>query len=275
MQPSSDIPTLFDRTALDARRTRIRDDALFLHRIARDEVEDRLDVVNRTFTAPVVVSPVPDLWQDLLPGTRVIADGDVLDLEEQSHDLVIHAMALHWANDPVGQIIQCRRALKPDGLFLSLAFGGRTLHELRTALAQAETQVTGGLSPRVAPMAEIRDMGALLQRAGLALPVADVVPLTADYRDIFHLMQDLRAMGEGNALTDRLRHPTRRSVFAAAQAIYAETHGRPDGRIPATFEIICLTAWAPDASQPQPLRPGSAANRLADALKTDEFKLPD
>ncbi len=232
-------------------------------------------MVKRTFTSPAVITPVPDIWGDLMPGLKVIPDAEVLDLSVQEHDLVIHAMALHWANDPVGQIIQSRRALTPDGLFLSLAFGGRTLNELRTALAEAETAVTGGLSPRVAPMAEIRDMGALLQRAGLALPVADTVDLTADYRDVLHLMQDLRAMGEANAMTDRLRHPTRRAVFAEAQRIYADRFARPDGRLPATFELICLTGWAPDASQPQPLRPGSAAQRLADALGTEEFKLPD
>ncbi|WP_158964889.1 methyltransferase domain-containing protein [Chachezhania sediminis] len=275
MQPSQQIPTLFDRSALAARRRRVRDDALFLHRIAREEVEDRLSMVKRTFTSPAVITPVPDIWGDLMPGLKVIPDAEVLDLSVQEHDLVIHAMALHWANDPVGQIIQSRRALTPDGLFLSLAFGGRTLNELRTALAEAETAVTGGLSPRVAPMAEIRDMGALLQRAGLALPVADTVDLTADYRDVLHLMQDLRAMGEANAMTDRLRHPTRRAVFAEAQRIYADRFARPDGRLPATFELICLTGWAPDASQPQPLRPGSAAQRLADALGTEEFKLPD
>ncbi len=146
-------------------------------------------------------------------------------------------------------------------------FGGQTLHELRACLAQAEAEITGGLSPRVLPMAEIRDLGGLLQRAGFALPVADSFTKTVLYRDAFHLMADLRAMGEANALHERLRHPTRRGVFARAAQIYAETYGTPEGLIPATFEIICLTGWAPHEGQQKPLRPGSAVSRLEDALK--------
>ena len=268
-------PVLFDRAALAAHRLRARPEALFLHDVARAEVQDRLSIVNRTFTAPGVVTPFPAVWADTFPGARMVPDDEVLSLEPGAHDLVIHAMALHWANDPVGQIIQCRRALRPDGLFLGLLLGGQTLNELRAVLTEAESLVTGGLSPRVAPMGEIRDLGALLQRAGLALPVADSAPLTAAYRDLSHLMQDLRDMAETNALTARLRYPTRRVVFEMANRLYAEHFAQDDGLIPATFEMICLTGWAPDESQPKPLRPGSAKARLAEALKVPEIRLPD
>ena len=170
--------------------------------------------------------------------------------------------------------MQGRRALQPDGLFIAVMLGGQTLHELRAALAQAEVEVSGGLSPRVLPMGEIRGLGALLQRAGFALPVADSFAKTVLYRDLFHLMRDLRAMGEGNALAARLRRPTSRAVFAKAAEIYRHSFGEPDGRIRATFEFIVLTGWAPDDRQPKPLRPGSAASRLADALGAPEMSLP-
>lgn len=267
-------PRLTDTNAL--RRNRARADlntGMFLHDAAIAEVQDRLSMVNRGFTEPAVVTGFPKIWQRCLPGAKVLEDDDVLDLKSQGHDLVIHGLGLHWADDPVGQIIQCRRALKDDGFFLAVTFGGKTLHELRASLAQAEVELTGGLSPRVAPMGEIRDLGALLQRAGLALPVADSVPLKVTYETPWALMKDLRAMGEGNALLDRLKRPTRRSVLIRASEIYVETF-MVSGRIPATFELIFLTGWAPDASQPQPLRPGSATTRLADALSTSEFKLP-
>lgn len=272
----SNQPDLFDRAALTAHRTRAaRDPALFLHETAADDVQDRLGMVNKSFTAPAIVTPFAQVWQDRLPDARIVADSDVLDLREGAHDLVIHALALHWANDPVGQLIQCRRALKPDGLMIAVAFGGQTLNQLRSALGQAEIAVTGGLSPRVAPMGEIRDLGALLQRAGLALPVADTLPLTVTYATPLHLMHDLRAMGETNALHSRLRRPTRRQVLLKAAELYSEAYAEPSGRVPATFEMIVLTGWAPDASQPQPLRPGSASARLADALGTDETPLKD
>ncbi|NVO56841.1 methyltransferase domain-containing protein [Rhodobacteraceae bacterium B1Z28] len=273
--PASTAPSLFDRETLSRRRARAQDDALFLHRAAVDEVQDRLSLVNRSFMAPAIVTGFPHIWQDVLPGAVIVEDVEVLDLIPGAHDLVIHAMALHWANDPVGQLIQCHRALRPDGLLLAVCLGGETLHQMRSALGQAEIEVTGGLSPRIAPMAELRDLGALLQRAGLALPVADAAPLTAEYRDLFHLMHDLRAMAETNILSDRLMRPTRRKVFDRAQQIYRDHFATPEGRLPATFELICLTGWSPDASQPKPMRPGSARMRLADALRTNEGKLPD
>jgi SAM-dependent methyltransferase len=222
-----------------------------------------------------VVTGFPAFWQAAFPEARVVSDDEVLDLEVGAYDLVIHAMALHWANDPVGQLIQCRRALRPDGFFLGVGFGGQTLAELRAALAEAEVAVAGGLSPRVVPMAEIRDLGALLQRAGLALPVADNLALDVSYQTAFHLMRDLRAMGEANALQARLRHPTRPAVLRRAAEIYQDHHADGDGRIHATYELVFLTGWAPDDSQPQPLRPGSATQRLAEALGTQETKLPD
>lgn len=265
----SDLPPLTDRAAL----TRLRDRArargpdLFLHEAAAAEIEERLSEVNRRFTSPAVVTGFPEIWQSRLPGATFAADDDMLALAPGAHDLVIHAMALHWANDPVGQIIQSVRALRPDGLFLAVLPGGRTLSELRACLAEAESRLTGGLSPRVLPMGEIRDLGALLSRAGLALPVADAVALTASYRDLPHLAADLRAMGEGNALAARSRRPGRRDLFAEAARLYAETYPAPEGRILATYELIFLTGWAPHPSQQKPLRPGSAMARLADALK--------
>ncbi|HEX9859357.1 MAG TPA: methyltransferase domain-containing protein, partial [Paracoccaceae bacterium] len=221
-----------------------------------------------------VVTPFPQVWQNVLPGARIVADDEVLALEPGAHDLVIHALALHWANDPVGQLVQCRRALRPDGLFLGALFGGQTLHELRACLAEAEVAVSGGLSPRILPMAEIRDLGALLQRAGFALPVADSAVTRVNYRDALHLMRDLRAMAEGNALVTRLRRPTRRAVFTEAAARYQAGFATPEGRISATFETIFLTGWAPHDSQQKPLRPGSAVQRLADALGAAETPLP-
>ncbi|WP_170755380.1 methyltransferase domain-containing protein [Ruegeria lacuscaerulensis] len=273
--PASNAPSLFDRKALTLHRARARDEALFLHRAAVDEVQDRLSMVNKTFTAPAVVTPFAHVWRDVMPKAQIVADDEVLNLTPGAHDLVIHALALHWANDPVGQLIQCHRALQPDGLLLVVCLGGETLHELRAALGQAEIEISGGLSPRIAPMGELRDLGGLLQRAGLALPVADTTRLAAEYRDLRHLMQDLRAMGETNSLTDRIKRPTRRQIFDRAQQIYADHFATPEGRLNTTYELICLTGWSPDDSQQKPLRPGSAQTRLAEALGTKEGKLTD
>ena len=267
-------PLLTDRLALDRNRSRaLRAPALFLHEEAVIEVQERLIEVNRRFTSPAIVTPFADMWREVIPNARMVADTDVLDLAVGAHDLVIHALALHWANDPVGQLVQCRRALEPDGLFLGLLFGGQTLSQLRTSLAEAEVSLTGGLSPRVLPMGEIRDLGGLLQRAGFALPVADSVTRTVRYRDAFHLMADLRAMGEGNALQHRKRLPAHRTLFALAAQNYLTAFGDVDGLVPATFDMICLTGWAPDESQQKPLRPGSATHRLAHLLSADEKTL--
>ena len=267
-------PRMTDTAALALHRARANDDALFLHQAAADEIEDRLNVVNKSFTDMAVVSACADLWSERIAGSLQFQDDDVLAMQPNGHDLVIHAMSLHWANDPIGQLIQCRRALRADGLFLGVCFGGQTLQELRACLAESEAAVTGGMSPRVAPMAELRDLGGLLQRAGFALPVADALPLKVSYRDIWHLMHDLRAMGENNALVGRLRHPSKRAIFDHAAKLYQDSFADAEGRITATFELIFLTGWAPDESQPKPLRPGSAQQRLSDALNTGETKLP-
>lgn len=248
--------------------------ALFLHETAADELKERLAMVNRRFTDPAVVAGIAAPWQAVLPEAPIVADTDILDLSPERHDLVVHALGLHWAEDPVGQLIQARRALRPDGLFLGFTLGGRTLHELRAALAQAEAEITGGLSPRVLPMGEVRDLGGLLQRAGFALPVADVVTQKVSYTSALGLMRDLRAMGEASALAARPRGFTRRAVLFRAAEIYAANFAGSDGRIIASFEIVCLTGWAPGPGQPQPLRPGSAAARLADALGSPEHPLP-
>ena len=267
-------PRLTDRIALDRFRARAaRAPALFLHEAVADEVNERLKEVNRAFTNPAVITPFAQIWREILPDARLIADTEPLALEPGAHDLVIHALCLHWADDPLGQIIQCRRALRPDGLFLGVLFGGQSLQELRAVLAQAESDLYGSLSPRVLPMAEIRDLGALLQRAGLALPVADSSLQTVLYRDLRHLVGDLRAMGESNALAQRHRRPMPRALFNRAEALYRERFAEPGGRLPATVETLYLTGWAPAESQPQPLRPGSATTRLAEALGTHETPL--
>ena len=267
-----------DRAALAHHRARaaIRPDhasAMFLHALARSDIEERLTEVNRTFTTPAVVTGFPQIWADFHASVRLVPDDDLLDLEAQTHDLVIHAMGLHWANDPVGQLVQCRRALRPDGLCIAVLPGGATLNELRTSLAEAETAVTGGLSARVLPMGEIRDLGGLMQRAGFAQPVADSMTQTVQYRDLGHLFADLRAMGETSALAARPRRFTRRAVLRAAEAFYHSSFVTSDGKLQATFELVFLTGWAPHDSQQQPLRPGAARRRLADALGVPEKPL--
>lgn len=264
-------PDLTDRRSLDLHRARADGSAWFLHEEALDEIQERLRDVNRRFTSPAIVTSQPALWASWMPDAKVVLDQDMLDLTPGAHDLVVHAMALHWSNDPVGQLVQCRRALTEDGLLIVACLGGQTLNELRSALAEAETALLGGLSPRVAPMGEVRDLGGLLQRAGLALPVADTLTRTVSYRDLPHLAKDLRAMGETNALAARHRGTPPHGLFELANHIYANSFPEGEARIRATFELIFLTGWAPSDTQQKPLRPGSAASRLADALGTVEF----
>ena len=267
---------LTDRAALLRQRARaMRAPARFLHDVAADELQDRLSVVKKSFTAPAIITGFPEIWQPRHPDAVMVADDDTLGLSVGAHDLVIHALALHWASDPVGQLVQARRALVPDGLMLAVLFGGGSLSELRATLAQAEADVTGGLAPRVLPMGEIRDLGSLLQRAGFALPVADRLPLDLRYPSATALMRDLRAMGETNAMTARPRGMMRRDVLERACEIYARDFPHPEGGVRATAEMIFLAGWAPDESQQKPLRPGSAAARLADALGTEETPLGD
>jgi hypothetical protein len=264
-----------DRTALLRHRARAdRDPVLFLHEEAAREIEERLAEVNKAFTAPALVGHVTAPFRAILPDAPIIPDSDRLEFAA-SHDLIVHTFGLHWADDPVGQLVQSRLALVPDGLFLAVLFGGQTLHELRASLAEAETRLTGGLSPRVLPMADVRETGALLQRSGLALPVADSVRLTVRYRDLAGLMRDLRGMGETNALAARHRRVPPKDLFALAECLYSKAFTDPEGYLPATFELVFLTGWAPSDTQPTPLRPGSAKARLADALNTRETPLDD
>lgn len=264
-------PPLTDRAALSRQRRRSKDDALFLHDIAADEIKERLQEVNRAFTDIAIVTGHPSFWRKAVPKAQIVPDDDRLDLPAHSFDLAIHAIAMHWANDPVGQLIQLRNALRPDGLALVACFGGQTLAELRAVLSQAETDITGGLSPRILPMGEIRDMGALLARAGFALPVADALPLRVSYENLRALFADLRKMGERNAMAGRHKIPPNRRIFDRAARLYADQYAVPDdpNRIQATFELIFLTGWAPHESQQKPLRPGSGQTPLSQALSPD------
>lgn len=279
-------PKLFDRAAWLHRRALRglpREGADFVHRTALEAIEDRLAAVTRDFPRAALVWPGAEIWRETLEAHPKIGALEVepprpdetLRLEEGGYDIAVLGLTLHWANDPVGALIQMRRALKPDGLLIACGLGGETLAELRAALAEAEIAEEGGLSPRVSPMGEIRQMGALLQRAGLSMPVADADRLDVTYADPLALMRDVRAMGEGNALADRRRGPIRRATLACACALYAEHYPAQDGRVRATFEIVTLTGWAPGPNQPQPLRPGSAKTRLADALGVPELKTGD
>ena len=219
--------------------------------------------------AIVHAAPSSDLARRA-PAPRLVADEEALPFRDGAFDLVFANLTLHWTNDLPGALLQLRRALKPDGLLLAALLGGETLHELRAALMDAELAEEGGVSPRVSPMAQAADMGGLLQRAGFALPVVDLDRIEASYGDAFALMRDLRGMGETNAVLKRRRAFTRRATLARAAALYAERHAGPDGRIPATFQIITLTAWAPGVGQQKALRPGSAKARLADVLGESE-----
>lgn len=203
----------------------------------------------------------------LLGGNGLVMHGDRLPLEPESIHLAVSLLALQEVNDLPGMLIQIRRALLPDGLLLAALMGGGTLTELRDSLLQAETELSGGATPRIAPFVDVRDAGALLQRAGFALPVADTEQLTARYDSMFHLMADLRAMGATSSLTERSRRPATRALFARAAQIYAERFADSDGRIRATFSIVWLSGWAPHASQQKPLEPGSAQISLSKILK--------
>jgi NADH dehydrogenase [ubiquinone] 1 alpha subcomplex assembly factor 5 len=203
-------------------------------------------------------------------GPAIVSEAEQLPFAPAMFDAVFSCLSLHWIDDLPGLLTQMRALLKPDGLLLVSFLGGSTLVELRSALAEAESEIDGGVSPRAMLMADIRDVGGLLGRAGFALPVADADRLTISYPDLFRLMADLRGMGEQNALQQRIRKPSSRQLFLRAAQIYQARYGRPDGSIPASFEIITLTGWAPHESQQKPLRPGSATHRLADSLDTTE-----
>nr|WP_230980130.1 methyltransferase domain-containing protein [Oryzicola mucosus] len=259
----------------------------FLMQRAVDDLEDRLGAVGRHFADAVALFCLtPDaartiagsgkadiitrVEQDsafLGPDDSKISDANHLDLEPESADLIVTLLTLHEANDIPGQLIQIRRALRPDGLFLGVMAGAGTLAELRESLLAAETELFGGASPRILPFTDVRDAGALLQRAGFALPVADLETVTVRYGTMFSLMRDLRAMGAANALVDRSRKPATRALFMRAAEIYAERFSDPDGRIRATFSFVWFSGWAPHASQQKPLKPGSATLSLKQALE--------
>ncbi len=276
-------PVLFDhRLLVDRLRRRARIDAGgdFLVRRAAEDLTERLAPVLRPFPAMADFATPGQAFAEALramrPGSSLAhlpftpsADGN-LHLPVEQFDLITSGLALQHANDLPGALIQIRRALRPDGLFIGCLAGGATLTELRQSLAEAESDVTGGVSPRVFPFADVRDMGGLLQRAGFALPVADSESVTVRYADAFRLMADLRAMGATNVLVERSRRPSGRALFARAAELLASRFADPDGRVRATFEIIWLSGWAPHESQQKPLRPGSAKTRLADALGVSE-----
>jgi len=289
-------PILFDRALHRRRLDRAAEGfaaAGFLKARAADDVVVRLDAIMRSFPLAVDLGArdgafaralagssarekigllvEADLSASMLAGRtgpRIQLDEERLPFAEESLDLVVSTLALHWTNDLPGALIQIRRALKPDGLFVGAIFGGATLTEFRQSLMQADSELSGGAGPRISPFADVLDAAALLQRAGFALPVADVDRVQVGYAHPMDLVRDLRAMGETNVLAER--RPLSRRVLARAAELYAERFSRPDGRIVATFEIVTMTGWAPHPDQQQPLRPGSAKMRLADALGVKE-----
>ncbi len=285
-----DLAAPFDPLLLRLHRARaarrIGDEAFLAHR-ASEDIADRLEAVRKSFARTLILGggvlertlrARPALAARL--GDIIVADpsealGAVacdperLPFADQAFDLALSPLLLHWCNDLPGALIQIRRALRPDGLFIATVFGGDTLHEARLAFIEAESALTGGASARIAPFGGVQDFAHLLQRAGFALPTADRDVVLARYREPLSLFDDLRAMGETGALRDRPR-PLSRAVLAQAIAAYQSRFAEPDGRIRATFEMITMTGWAPAPSQPTPLKPGSAAMRLADALNVQE-----
>ncbi|MER9304616.1 methyltransferase domain-containing protein [Mesorhizobium sp. M0293] len=267
------------------------DGADFLMRRAAEDLADRLGAVERRFGKAAVLFCQTPAAAEMLAESGKVADIvrvetdmaflngggagltaplETVPFEPESLDLAVSLLSLQAMNDIPGMLVQIRRALRPDGLFLGAFAGAGTLFELRESLLAAETELYGGASPRVIPFTDVRDAGALLQRAGLALPVADVETVTVRYDSLFDLMADLRAMGETNALTDRSRRPGSRTLFARAAEIYAERFSDPDGRVRASFSIVWMSGWAPDASQQKPLKPGSAKISLKAILEAPD-----
>jgi NADH dehydrogenase [ubiquinone] 1 alpha subcomplex assembly factor 5 len=291
---------VFDRALVRRRRERAvltgdKSDFLFAEIAAR--LADRLSDVKRSFDVGAdlgsrgghmaratlatgrvgrlyAMDPSPTL-SARLPVPSVAGDEEALPFADASLDLAVSSLALHWVNDLPGALVQIRRALRPDGLFLAAMFGGETLWELRQVLTEAELAVSGGVSARVSPMADLRDAAGLLQRAGFALPVADRDPLTVSYTDAWALMRELGGMGESNAVRLRANGPLRRAILAEAVQIYQKRHAIGSGRVRASFEVLYISGWAPSATQQQPLRPGQAKTRLADALGVAERSADD
>ena len=297
--PMTDAMMVFDRRLVRRHRDRAAPEISkqdFLFREVAERLADRLDDVTREFPRALDLGCRHGALGRALGGRggietlvqcdlshamareaaaggspTLVADEELLPFAPESFDLVLSALSLHWVNDLPGALIQARQALKPDGLFLGAMLGGETLHELRAALMEAEIEEEAGVSPRVSPFADLPDAGALLQRAGFALPVVDRDRITMTYPDAFALMAALRALGETNAVLARRRSPSRRATLFRAARFYQDRHARADGQVPATFEVLYLTAWSPHDSQQKPLRPGSAAARLADALDSEEI----
>lgn len=286
----TNVPRIFDRHLVRKRRDRAAgsfSDHDYLFREIGDRMAERLSDVRRGFTRVLdlgshtgVYAPRPacaerggyrvhsDLSQRMVSqadGLRVVADEELLPFADRSFDLIVSILSLHWVNDLPGTLIQINRCLSPDGLFLAALFGGGTLLQLREAMAAAELAGEGGIRPRVSPFADVRDCGNLLQRAGFALPVADSESVTVMYRDPFKLLKDLRGMGEANAVAEQARHFTRRSTLLDAVSRLAANHENAEA-IPVTFDIVFLSGWAPDASQPKPLARGSGRVPLTEAL---------
>jgi SAM-dependent methyltransferase len=288
-------PLIFDRKLLRTRQARARSlgPVTFLAEQVAQDLAERLRAVLRTFPVAVDIGTPGDVLERALArepaigrsiavkasagevGCVVVADEEMLPFADASVDLAVSALALHTVNDLPGTLVQIRRALKPDGLFLAALLGGETLTELRQSFALAETEVAGGVSPHVAPFADVRELGALLQRTGFALPVADVDRVTVRYASVFGLMHDLRRMGATNVLIERRRLPLRRATLLRMAELYARMFADPDGKLRATFDIVWLSGWTPHPSQQQPLRPGSARSRLADALGVVELPAGD
>jgi len=283
---------IFDRVALRRQRERARmgfTEHDFLFREVAARLADRLAQIKREFSIAInlgargehlnrLLSDNPSietvLGMGLTPGgagISFVGDEEALPIAPTSANLIISNLVLHWTNDLPGALIQCRHTLKPDGLFLAAILGGRTLTELRQVITESEVEISGGVSPRISPFAELADAASLLQRAGFNLPVADSDNIKVTYPDVFALMRDLRGMGETNAVLARPRHFTKRQLFLDIAERYAENFGDGDGRIPASFQILYLTGWAPDRSQQKPLKPGSAATSLTEALEGEEY----
>ena len=270
-------PILFDRALLRARQDRASriEPATFLFDRVVEDMDERLHAVLRDFAdvadiwspGEVLRKPLRDRFKSVAEIHPDSSGQEILELQPESLDLVISALAFQFVNDLPGVFAQIRRALRPDGLLLAAMVGGDTLSELRQSFAAAEAECEGGVSPRVAPFADLRDVGALLQRAGFALPVTDVDRVVVRYDSAFALMQDLRRMGATNVLVERRRSPSRRSTLLRMAQIYSERFADADGRIRATFDVIWLSGWAPHESQQKPLRPGSAKVGLAEAVR--------
>jgi len=286
MTPQDDIQ-IFNRKHIAHYRKRCANNLKnhdFLFQWSSQQILDRLSLIKRDFTDILQIGTRDTETFNALKNKNpiridlscnfkntIIADEEFLPIKPASQDLIISNLNLHTVNDLPGTLLQTRKTLKPDGLFIAALFGGETLNELRTALIQAELKLKEGISPRVNPLTDKQDCGALMQRAGFALPVIDSERITVTYENMFKLMQDLRGMGEGNAITARDKSYPGKALFIEAAKIYHEHYAESDGRIYATFDIIFLLGWAPHKSQQQPLKPGSAENRLADALNTMEI----